>query len=194
MADDVAGREGQPAQGRLGGRQHGPDLQLAVWIDPRQLLTFHAARLALPSCDLAEGQAHDVLGVLVHIGDPGRGCGDLDIELFLQLARQGFQYRFTRFDLAAGQLPPAGPRLVGRTLAQQQAPIRSENDACGYVEEGFRHDAPPSRVRIAERRARNAIRAPAPTGALRCARLRSIRRYSPSHAASGSRYPGSRPA
>src|SRR3546814_3611170 len=40
------------------------------WIDPVQRLIFQAARFALPGGNLAEKQFHNVLGVLVDVGDP----------------------------------------------------------------------------------------------------------------------------
>src|SRR3546814_10286954 len=83
------------------------------------------------------------------------GIGNLYTQLFFKLAGQGLQRGFARFDLAAGQFPPACPGLALGPLCQQQLAVGLQNQARRHLDKRlarrrllrrFRPDAPPSRA------------------------------------------------
>lgn len=49
--------------------------------------------------------------------------GDVQGQLFLQLAPRGGQVVFSRLEFAAGKLPQAGVALSGGALSQQEPPV-----------------------------------------------------------------------
>ena len=59
----------------------------------------------------------------------------VDVQLLFQLAHGRLCSIFTGFELAARELPPAFIGLAGRTLAQQDLPIRTHQDTDGDIDD-----------------------------------------------------------
>jgi hypothetical protein len=116
------GRQRQGAQDGGVGRQHRRHIQLAGGL-PVQLLAFLRLRLALPGADPIKAQPHMGVWVDKLLHQPGRGGGDGDGQLFLQLAHQRGIRRFTGLDLAAGEFPIAGVHLAHRARGQQKPAV-----------------------------------------------------------------------
>jgi hypothetical protein len=93
-----------------------------------------------PVVDLAPPGRHfeevqiDV-GVLVDVfaGEPRPGFQDFHVELFMELADQGFAGGFAGFDLAAGKLPVARVEGVGSALPDQKAAVGPGDDGGGHM-------------------------------------------------------------
>ena len=66
-----------------------------------------------------------------HAGDPGVGGLDLDTEFLAQLAHQRMARRLAGFNLATGELPVAGPYLVGGALGEEEGVVWALEDGGG---------------------------------------------------------------
>jgi hypothetical protein len=76
--------------------------------------------------------------MLVHVEERTLPSAKLQSEFFAGLPRRGLRWRFSRFDLAAGELPCAGIGWFGAAL--EQDPIAIAKDEQGHVEgAGGRH-------------------------------------------------------
>src|SRR5262249_37354312 len=109
----------KPPDERLVGRQN------HVIAEARRLDEREVAHLDRPRCHagLAAVDQHQEMefGIAMEQHVEDRPDGDLDAELFLYFAAQGFVGRFAGLDLAAGKLPVERHRLVFATLGEQNA-------------------------------------------------------------------------
>src|SRR5262245_26021628 len=85
-------------------------------------------RLALPFHDAEEMKHHGAVFVDVHARDPRVGLADTDAELLKELAAQRLGERLALLHLAAGEFPPAGVDLAGRTLCEEKRAVRPLED------------------------------------------------------------------
>jgi hypothetical protein len=127
VGDRVLGRQGERLEHRPVRRQHRPDGQRPEVL-PRERLALAAVRLAAPRQHAEEVQADVGVRIGEDAGDPGIRALDLDAELLVQLARQRVGGRLARFDLAAGELPPAAVDLAGWPLREQRPAVRADQD------------------------------------------------------------------
>ena len=89
----------------------------------------------------AEIERHQQVEILVGVAgeDEGREArlGDLDPQLFLQLADQALLRRLPGLDLAAGKLPKPGQLLAGGPLADQHPPVGVDQRRGGDQQQAF---------------------------------------------------------
>lgn len=85
---------------------------------------------------LKENQFKFRPGFAVTVPRPKKFAADrgLDPELFAKFARQGFAWRFARFDFSAREFPLQGMRIVMATLADKNPGVAKDQsrDDCKY--------------------------------------------------------------
>ena len=90
-------------------------------------------QFATPFGDAKKMQLHVRMLIKMLTHDPRIGLHDFDAELFLQFADQRFARRFPCLDLATGELPVAGIEGASRTLTEQIAAVRAQQNGRGDV-------------------------------------------------------------
>jgi hypothetical protein len=93
-------------------------------------------RLAMPAKHAVQVQAHAAVRLAVAAGDPGIGGVQLHAQFFIQFAGQCLEGALAGFELAAGEIPVAGPRLAGRPLRQQYTAAPMGDDAESDIDDG----------------------------------------------------------
>jgi hypothetical protein len=125
-------RQAQGLEDRAVGGQHRCDAH-AVGVLPAEGGMDAVVDFAVPGRHLEEMQVD--VGVFIYVlpREPRPSDVHLHVELFVELADQGFPRGFTSFDLAARKLPVARVESVGGALAEQKAAIRPGDHRGRYM-------------------------------------------------------------